>query len=230
MANLNQSHLTDCMGQIVGKEDPMDIVTKTGQSIKRLSLYIEDQEKNKMKCTLFGAYVDQVAGVLESSDSEPVVLVAQLFMPNVFMNQVNIQSSFYGSKLLLNPNYPEVVAYRESHVDSYVHKSVSEELIGASNCITTIEEVFNMTKSVSNVADSSVVTVTYSKPTSEPITSLSKDSTLESICESGMATPAKGSLDSIVVNSSLEVLTSPQEKGSNNKSFRHGTKHKEQVV
>ncbi|MED6191755.1 hypothetical protein PIB30_003558 [Stylosanthes scabra] len=35
-----------------------------------------------------------------------------------------------------------------------------------------------------------------------------------------MATPAKGSLDSIVVNSSLKILTSPEEKGSNNKTFR----------
>ncbi|MED6123160.1 hypothetical protein PIB30_046601 [Stylosanthes scabra] len=67
--------------------------------------------------------------------------------------------------------------------------------------------------SVSNVANSSVVTVTDSEPTSEPITSLSKDSTLESICESGMATPSKGSLDSTVVSSSLEVLTNPEEKG-----------------
>ncbi|MED6168930.1 hypothetical protein PIB30_016413 [Stylosanthes scabra] len=44
MTNLNQSHLTDCMGQVVGKEDPMDIVTKTGQSSKRLSLYIKGKE------------------------------------------------------------------------------------------------------------------------------------------------------------------------------------------
>ncbi|MED6152765.1 hypothetical protein PIB30_095147 [Stylosanthes scabra] len=42
MRSTNNIFLIDCIGQVVGREDPEDIVTNAGQSSKRMRLYLED--------------------------------------------------------------------------------------------------------------------------------------------------------------------------------------------
>ncbi|XP_020965117.1 uncharacterized protein LOC110265905 [Arachis ipaensis] len=63
-----QNHLIDCIGHVVAKEDARDLVTKTGQHTKRMVVYLEDLEGHKMKCTLFGTFVDEVVTFLHRPD------------------------------------------------------------------------------------------------------------------------------------------------------------------
>ncbi|MED6142189.1 hypothetical protein PIB30_111351 [Stylosanthes scabra] len=49
MCASNNIFLIDCIGQVVGKESPENIVTKSGQSSKRLRLYLEDVELSSPK-------------------------------------------------------------------------------------------------------------------------------------------------------------------------------------
>ncbi|MED6150496.1 hypothetical protein PIB30_072872 [Stylosanthes scabra] len=35
--------INDCVGQVVEREDPEDIITKAGQSSKRMRIYLEDE-------------------------------------------------------------------------------------------------------------------------------------------------------------------------------------------
>ncbi|RYR25902.1 hypothetical protein Ahy_B02g059933 [Arachis hypogaea] len=89
-----QNHLIDCIGHVVAKENARDLVTKTRQHTKRMVVYLEDLEGHKMKCTLFGNFVDEMVTFLHRPDCEPLVMVAQFFKPYVYLNDVNIQSSF----------------------------------------------------------------------------------------------------------------------------------------
>ncbi|MED6210651.1 hypothetical protein PIB30_066210 [Stylosanthes scabra] len=57
MPGQNDRFQIDCIGYVVAKEDPKDMVTKTGQQTRCMSVFLEDLEGNKMKCTIFGDLV-----------------------------------------------------------------------------------------------------------------------------------------------------------------------------
>ncbi|XLT08892.1 hypothetical protein HN51_054685 [Arachis hypogaea] len=72
-----------------------------------------------MKCTLFGDLVDEALGLFDKDDGHPIILVAQLFKPNFYLNE------------------------------SQPINSISDELHGGSLPITTIEEVLDKTNETS---------------------------------------------------------------------------------
>ncbi|MED6181732.1 hypothetical protein PIB30_022170 [Stylosanthes scabra] len=53
----NDIHLIDAIGHVVGKEDVSDLVTKAGKESRILTIYMEDLDKNRLKCTLFGSMI-----------------------------------------------------------------------------------------------------------------------------------------------------------------------------
>ncbi|QHN81611.1 replication protein A 70 kDa DNA-binding subunit A-like [Arachis hypogaea] len=99
MVGVNKNHLLDCMGHVVGRED----VTPLG---------------NIMKCTLFGDLVDKALGLFDKDDGQPIILVAQLFKPNFYLNEVNVQNSLYASRLFFNPEILDVLAFKNRCVES----------------------------------------------------------------------------------------------------------------
>ncbi|RYR35222.1 hypothetical protein Ahy_A10g050363 [Arachis hypogaea] len=169
---VNLNILLDCVGHIVGKEDVRPIVTKSGQESKCMALYLEDLEKNKIKCTIFGEMIGKLTPFINKDDGEPLILVAQLFKPNQYLNQINIQNSLYASRVFLNPDFPDVVAFKNrllkesnigsqriNHIETQPQYSVSDELSGGSFPINTIEEVLNMTYEVSTWVLATIVSV-----------------------------------------------------------------------
>ncbi|MED6218615.1 hypothetical protein PIB30_028169 [Stylosanthes scabra] len=144
---------------VVGKEAPEDIITKAGQSSKRLRLYLEDAEKNKMKCTLFGDFVGEALSHLERTDVQPLVSVGQLFKPHVWLEDVNVQTSFYGSRVFFNPTFPDAIEFRNSHVESQGQRSLTQELSSAEFRVLSIEEVYNLTEETECWILSTVVSV-----------------------------------------------------------------------
>ncbi|MED6136834.1 hypothetical protein PIB30_059428 [Stylosanthes scabra] len=161
MCSNNDIFLIDVVGQVVGKEDPEDIITKAGQSSKRMRLYLKDEEsmKNKMKCTLFGDFVADALISLQKENVEPLVMVAQMFKPHVYLSDFCIQPSFYGSRVFFNSDFPEVEQLRNqliilgdqstqqiSHVESQSQRSVTEEIISGTFPLRSIEKVVGMTE------------------------------------------------------------------------------------
>ncbi|MED6191938.1 hypothetical protein PIB30_005417 [Stylosanthes scabra] len=172
MCASNNIYLIDCIGQVVGKEAPEDIITKTGQSSKRLRLYLEDVEKNKMKCTLFGEFVGEALCYLEKTDVQPLVLVAQLFKPHVWLDDVNVQTSFYGSRVFFNPTDLEAAEFRNSlinlgehatqeisHVESHEQRSVTQDLSSGDFPFLSVEQVYNLTEETECWILSTVVSI-----------------------------------------------------------------------
>ncbi|KAL4322111.1 hypothetical protein AHAS_Ahas14G0177800 [Arachis hypogaea] len=160
MVAVNKNHLLDCMGHVVGREDVTPLVTKSGEESNFIKLHLEDLEENIMKCTLFGELVDKALGLFDKDDGQPIILVAQLFKPNFYLNEVNVQNSLYASRLFFNSEISDVLAFKNrlikrgdlkaqciNYIQSQRINSISDDLHGGSLPITTIEEVLDKTNS-----------------------------------------------------------------------------------
>ncbi|KAL4381994.1 hypothetical protein AHAS_Ahas04G0189100 [Arachis hypogaea] len=154
--------LFDYIGEIVGKEEVRGLITRTGDETKLITLQLEDLEKHKIKCTLFGELVDEVPPHLERDDGEPFIIVVQLFKSNMYLNSVNIQSTYYVFTCYFNPNLPEVIDYKKrlatdfvscsqriSHLEAQSQYSVTDAINAGIVPVRTIEEVLNMTEETS---------------------------------------------------------------------------------
>ncbi|KAL4300807.1 hypothetical protein AHAS_Ahas17G0237800 [Arachis hypogaea] len=137
----NENHLIDCIGHVVGKEDVINMVTKSERGYKLLAVYLKDLQKNRLKCILFGNLVDKVKKLLDKAYGQPLVMVTQLFKPHLYLNEINIQNSFHVSRIYINPNFFDVVIFRDSpmkegdlcsqgitHIQSRPPLSVSDEI------------------------------------------------------------------------------------------------------
>ncbi|QHO24354.1 hypothetical protein DS421_12g371510 [Arachis hypogaea] len=76
---IHQSNLFDVIAEVVGKEDPRDLVTTKGKETKHLVVVLEDLEHKKIDCILFGKMVDQILPYLEDGTVEPVIVLLQFF-------------------------------------------------------------------------------------------------------------------------------------------------------
>ncbi|XLS52115.1 hypothetical protein HN51_012792 [Arachis hypogaea] len=154
--------LFDYIGEVVRKEEVRGLITRTGDETKLITLQLEDLEKHKIKCTLFGELVDQVLPHLERDDGEPFIMVVQLFKSNIYLNFVNIQSTYYVSTCYFNPNIPEVIDFKKSLATDFVpcsqrisqleaqpQYSVRDEISAGIVPVRTIEEVLNITEETS---------------------------------------------------------------------------------
>ncbi|XLT47446.1 hypothetical protein S245_040709, partial [Arachis hypogaea] len=112
MVGMNRNHLLDFIGQVVGKEDTQAMVTKFGQQSKYIALYMEDLEQNRIKCTLFGESMGKVISFMDKPENEPVILVAQLFKPHFYLNEVSVQNSLYASRVFFNTDIADFVSFK----------------------------------------------------------------------------------------------------------------------
>ncbi|RYR41262.1 hypothetical protein Ahy_A08g037665 [Arachis hypogaea] len=88
----------NCIGHIAEKEDARPIVIKS--------------KKHDEVQTVFGEMIGKVTPFVNKNDGEPLILVAQLFKPNQYLNEINVQNSLYASIVFLNPDFPNVVAFK----------------------------------------------------------------------------------------------------------------------
>ncbi|XP_072090614.1 replication protein A 70 kDa DNA-binding subunit D-like [Arachis hypogaea] len=155
-APMDGNLLFDYIGEVVAKEEAMGMITRTKL------YYAFRSRKHKIKCTLFGELVDQVLPHLERDDGEPFIMVVQLFKSNVYLNFVNVQSTYYVSKYYFNLNLLEVIDFKKRLAEEVVpcsqritplqsqpQYSVADEINAGIVPICTIEEVLNMTQETS---------------------------------------------------------------------------------
>ncbi|XP_016196227.1 uncharacterized protein LOC107637311 [Arachis ipaensis] len=156
---LDDSLLIDVIGEVVGKEDPRELITSKGKETKRLAVLIEDLENNSIGCVLFGDMVDQILPYLKEERVEPLIVIAQCFKPSRWNEKTSVQSHFDYSKLRINADLEEVRVFRDrrlsgkpansariSQVSSHGPRSGAEELRRGEAIVKTIEEVLNSTQ------------------------------------------------------------------------------------
>ncbi|RYR16665.1 hypothetical protein HN51_067425 [Arachis hypogaea] len=121
---LDDSQLLDIIGEVVGKDDPRDIITSKGKETKHMVVVIADLDNNNLDCVLFGDMVDQIVPHLEDGRVEPLIVVLQFFKPSRWNDKVSVQSHFDVSKIHVNPDMKEVHDFRKSLLGSVTSNSV----------------------------------------------------------------------------------------------------------
>ncbi|KAL4349652.1 hypothetical protein AHAS_Ahas10G0063400 [Arachis hypogaea] len=77
--SLVDNDLFDFIGEIVGKEEPKDLITNKGKETRRLAVLLQDLENNNINCVLFGGMMDQILPHFEEGRMEPLIVVLQYF-------------------------------------------------------------------------------------------------------------------------------------------------------
>ncbi|KAL4381358.1 hypothetical protein AHAS_Ahas04G0125500 [Arachis hypogaea] len=108
--------LFDIIGEVVRKEDPRELVTSKGIETKRLIVIVEDLEKNRLSCTLFGETVDQILPHLDEDRLEPLIVILQYFKATRWNGKTSVQSHFELSKVHVNPKLKEVISFKKRSV------------------------------------------------------------------------------------------------------------------
>ncbi|QHN87178.1 uncharacterized protein DS421_16g552780 [Arachis hypogaea] len=135
---LDQNFLFDVLAEVIGKENPKDLVTKQGQKSKQLGLLVEDLEKNSISCTLFGSLVDLIQPYLDGDKTEPLIVTFQLFREKEWNWKISIHSSFDTSNLHINPNIKEAELFKKSS-----YRFAIDELRKGICKVETIDNVLN---------------------------------------------------------------------------------------
>ncbi|MED6189085.1 hypothetical protein PIB30_092291, partial [Stylosanthes scabra] len=156
-AVVTEHELFDLVGEVVGKEDPRDLVTSTGKETKRMAINLQDLGKNTIRCVLFGPCVDDLTPLMAQERTEPLIVVLQFFRVNPWDGKTSVQSHFDISKLCFDPTFKEIQYFLTSMVDTGTTSSVhitqmpsqssgqgTEELRRGQVDLKTIEEVWSL--------------------------------------------------------------------------------------
>ncbi|GAU45375.1 hypothetical protein TSUD_89950 [Trifolium subterraneum] len=87
---------------------------KNGKINRVMDATLEDLEGNRIHCTLWDDFAAKMQQFLDNHDpSLPVIIILQLCKLKKYLGSMGISNSFYGSKLFLNAEIPEVAEYIE---------------------------------------------------------------------------------------------------------------------
>ncbi|KAJ1390722.1 Nucleic acid-binding, OB-fold [Sesbania bispinosa] len=105
-------YLYDMMGLLTAVSAEINIV-KDGKTTRLIVLELTD-DKGKIRCTLFGDYVDKVNEFLSLSGTQLTVVVIQYARVNTYKGDVGLVNVFNTSRLLWNPQIVEAIEFRKS--------------------------------------------------------------------------------------------------------------------
>ncbi|KAK2428600.1 replication protein A 70 kDa DNA-binding subunit [Trifolium repens] len=111
LSKTNEDQLLDVIGHVVEKNDIKE-TEKNGKISKIIDATLEDLEGNRVHCTLWDDYALLMQRFLDTHDpSLPVVIIIQLCKLKKYLGVMGISNAFYGTKLMLNADIPEVTDY-----------------------------------------------------------------------------------------------------------------------
>ncbi|MED6167899.1 hypothetical protein PIB30_007214 [Stylosanthes scabra] len=94
--------------EVVGIEDPRDLVTSLGKETKRMAINLQDIEKNTIRCILFGTCVDELTPLMAEERAEQLIVILQFFRVNRWDEKTSVQSHFDISKVCCDPALKEI--------------------------------------------------------------------------------------------------------------------------
>ncbi|RYR31923.1 hypothetical protein Ahy_B01g056868 [Arachis hypogaea] len=148
---LDGSLLIDVIGEVIGKENPRELIARKCKETKRLAVLIEDLD---ISCVLFGDMVDKILPYFEKERVEPLIVIAQCFKPSRWNEKTSVESHFNYSKLRINVDLEEVKVFRDRRLSgkpanlAIISQPASGvgELRRGDAIVKTIEEVLNSTQ------------------------------------------------------------------------------------
>ncbi|RYQ84537.1 hypothetical protein Ahy_B10g103942 isoform M [Arachis hypogaea] len=117
---------------------------KDGKKMKMAVIELAEND-HKIRCALFGEYVDELNQFLSFGYAEQPVVVLQLAKVKVFRGRVGLQNVMFASKLGFNLDIPEVVAFRKSSIPHGVSASQPIGIVGSGKNIGIEEDFMKLT-------------------------------------------------------------------------------------
>ncbi|CAJ2643107.1 unnamed protein product [Trifolium pratense] len=113
LTSTKEDQIIDVIGHVV-KKNAMKETEKSGKKTRVMDATLEDLEGNRIHCTLWDDYAEKMQRFLDSNDpSLPVIIILQLCKLKKYFGSMGVSNSFYGSKLYLNAELPDVASYIE---------------------------------------------------------------------------------------------------------------------
>ncbi|KAL4392225.1 hypothetical protein AHAS_Ahas03G0323800 [Arachis hypogaea] len=103
------------------------------------------ENDHRIRCALFGEYVDELNRFLSSGYAEQPVVVLQLAKVKVFRSKVGLQNVMFASKLGFNLDIPEVAAFRKNSIPHGVSASQPIAFVGSGKNIGIEEDFMKLT-------------------------------------------------------------------------------------
>ncbi|QHO38553.1 uncharacterized protein DS421_4g121390 [Arachis hypogaea] len=130
------------IAEVVGKEDPRDLVTTEEKETKHLIVVLKDLEHNKIDCILFGKMVDQILPHLQDGMVKPVI--SHFEVSKIHINSQLKKIEAFKSRLLSDA--PATTSVKISQISSQSGWSTVDELTQGDVAVKTIEQVLNYEK------------------------------------------------------------------------------------
>ncbi|RYR64927.1 hypothetical protein Ahy_A03g010949 [Arachis hypogaea] len=114
---------------------------------KKMKMAVMELAENdhRIRCALFGEYVDELNRFLSSGYAEQPVVVLQLAKVKVFRSKVGLQNVMFASKLGFNLDIPEVAAFRKNSIPHGVSASQPIAFVGSGKNIGIEEDFMKLT-------------------------------------------------------------------------------------
>ncbi|GAU47014.1 hypothetical protein TSUD_403240 [Trifolium subterraneum] len=113
LASSKEDQYLDVIGHVVEK-NVIKETEKNGNIHRVMDATLEDLE---IHCTLWGDFAVKMQQFIDGHDSTlPVIMVLQFGKLKKYLGSMGVSNAFYGTKLFLNGQIPEVAAYIEKHV------------------------------------------------------------------------------------------------------------------
>ncbi|KAL2929366.1 Replication protein A 70 kDa DNA-binding subunit A [Bienertia sinuspersici] len=110
---VNDVYLIDVIGKLTAMSDPVD-VSNDGTPNYKLIIELEDSSENKLTCTLWGKYAQQLLDYRKGEISGHPIIVLQFAKIKKFRDQVSLSNSLFATKILINGDITEVHDFKES--------------------------------------------------------------------------------------------------------------------
>ncbi|MED6206855.1 hypothetical protein PIB30_030519 [Stylosanthes scabra] len=140
--NVDESEMFDVMGEVVGKEEPREVVTSKGVHVKRMIIVLEDLGSNRLCCVLFGNLVDQMLPYLNEESFDLLLLCCSILkcLAGMWINpELSVVDDF--RSILLNGETSNGI--RITQVPSQSVVSATQELKKGNVLLRSIEDIFN---------------------------------------------------------------------------------------
>ncbi|KAJ1425376.1 hypothetical protein SESBI_11087 [Sesbania bispinosa] len=134
-------YLVDFMGVLTATSDEMTLVSKDGRETRLLLLDLVD-EMGKLRCAIFGDFIDTVAAFLSLPRCGLPVVIVQLARVNIYKGEVGIQNVMNASKVLWNPDIPEAIEFKNGLAVHEVESEVDIGMIVERRTIVPLREDF----------------------------------------------------------------------------------------
>ncbi|KAM7255254.1 hypothetical protein ACFE04_020495 [Oxalis oulophora] len=96
---VNEVDLIDVLGLLVTKHDIVPFSIE-GKPHRRLTIVLQDLEKNTIECTLWDSYIDELFNKVDFEGTEPVIILLQFCQAKTFKGQMIITNTRHSETMM----------------------------------------------------------------------------------------------------------------------------------